>query len=169
MASYKNILLIISILMVAACATNRVTHTEIGLVDKTNADLNERYIIKGDLTVLDTKTKLLWEVKTISNSQSVFYWFKAGHYCNNLVLGGFTDWTLPTIDELKTLLVINKSLNNGYINEKYFQQNQSFSYWSSTEGYGHSGRYVDFDYGGDSAYKDSKRKHARCVKKFSLD
>ena len=152
-----------------ACASNKISNSKSGSVDKIVIQESNRYIVKDNLTVFDKNTKLLWEVKSKSNSHNVFYWFKAENYCDNLIHAGSSDWYLPTIEELKTLLTAEKSLNSGYINSEYFSQNEPFSYWSSTEGYGHGGWYVDFEFGGDSAYEDSKKKYARCVIKSVRD
>ncbi len=38
---------------------------------------------------------------------------QAGNYCKNLKQGGFTDWRLPTIDELRTLVVNCPKVESG--------------------------------------------------------
>ena len=48
----------------------------------------------------DTETNLTWSAK----SSSSMYWENAGSYCENLTDGGYTDWRLPDIDELRTLI-----------------------------------------------------------------
>jgi hypothetical protein len=57
----------------------------------------------------------------------------AANYVNALTDGGFTDWYLPSIDELKLLLVnrfnANKSLDAISATELSLQED----YWSSTE------------------------------------
>ncbi len=122
-----------------------------------------RYTAWNDLTVLDKKTGLLWEVKESTNRQKQYHWSDASKYCRHLVHGSRDNWHLPTIEELKTLLVKNGSNSNGTINSNFFPFNVPSNYWSSTEGFGHSGWYVDFDIGIDSNYDDSKTKYARCV------
>jgi hypothetical protein len=146
-----------------AIAENNTTITKTIPVDKKIIQESERFISWNDLTVLDKKTKLLWEVKSLNNRLNQFYWFKAEGYCDSLHHAGHNNWQLPTIKQLKTLLSRQKTTNNGYIDSEFFPQNISNSYWSSTEGYGHGGWYVDFDFGSDSAYEDSKKKYARCV------
>jgi hypothetical protein len=56
---------------------------------------------RGDGTIFDTRTKLLWQ----QSSSTKRYTWKAAHtYCEKLKLAGYNDWRLPTIEELKTLI-----------------------------------------------------------------
>jgi len=57
-------------------------------------------------TVKDTKTGLMWAKK--DNGCSVT-WQEAKEYCENYRGGGYTDWRMPTRDELKRLYDRNKS------------------------------------------------------------
>ncbi|MBZ0271357.1 DUF1566 domain-containing protein [bacterium] len=47
----------------------------------------------------DPTTGLTWET-----NRNVGNWLKAGSYCDNLELGGYSDWRLPNIDELRSLI-----------------------------------------------------------------
>ncbi|MBR4531272.1 DUF1566 domain-containing protein [bacterium] len=49
----------------------------------------------------DSSTGYIWSAKASSEKT----WNDAKSYCNNLTKGGYSDWHLPTIDELKTLLI----------------------------------------------------------------
>jgi hypothetical protein len=55
-------------------------------------------------------------------SSSELDWKSAVALCNNSILGGYTDWRMPTIDELATLYTNQKMIGN-------FKQNY---YWSAT-------------------------------------
>ena len=48
----------------------------------------------------DEETGLLWSTKTLNNVS----WQEAVDYCENLDFGGFTDWRLPSINELRTII-----------------------------------------------------------------
>jgi len=50
---------------------------------------------------LDPTTNLCWQDPAATSTMG---WSSAGRYCNSLKLGEHTDWRLPTIDELRSLL-----------------------------------------------------------------
>jgi len=60
-----------------------------------------RYVDRGDGTVTDCETGLVWQQATAPGS---FNWWEAGIYCENLVLGVHDNWRLPTEDELLSLV-----------------------------------------------------------------
>jgi hypothetical protein len=59
-----------------------------------------RFIAYDDGTVLDTKTKLMWGGK--DNGRDI-NWRDAKSYCEAYREGGYTDWRMPTQDELAGL------------------------------------------------------------------
>ncbi|WP_180966710.1 DUF1566 domain-containing protein [Cohaesibacter celericrescens] len=63
--------------------------------------LASSYQDNGDKTVTDLNTKLLWQ-KTPDYSKYPFY--EADAYCASLDLGGRSDWRLPTLKELYSLV-----------------------------------------------------------------
>ncbi len=52
-------------------------------------------------TVTDSKTGLMWQRETAPER---YNWQGAIDYCNNLQLGGYDDWRLPDIEELKSII-----------------------------------------------------------------
>lgn len=58
---------------------------------------SEDFSESKDCTTIDNN---MWS----SPSSSHMSWSDAGNYCNNLTECGYSDWRLPNIDELKTLL-----------------------------------------------------------------
>ena len=59
------------------------------------------YDIKDDV-VVDEKTGLMWQRERAGNTMNHA---AAIEYCGDLSLGGYSDWRLPSISELKTLIV----------------------------------------------------------------
>jgi hypothetical protein len=65
-----------------------------------------RFIAYEDGTVLDTWTNLMWAVH---DNRSSISWYNAKSYCENYRGGGYTDWRMPTQDELARLYDNSKS------------------------------------------------------------
>ena len=70
-----------------------------------------RFISYDNGTVLDTKTKLMWAAK---DNGSNIYWQDAMSYCGNYRGGGYTDWRIPTQDELAGLYDDSITGNHNY-------------------------------------------------------
>lgn len=73
-----------------------------------------RFIAYDNGTVLDTKTDLIWAGQ---DNGSDVTWTKAKAYCENYRGGGYTDWRMPTQDELAGLSDksnVYKSARYGY-------------------------------------------------------
>jgi hypothetical protein len=68
--------------------------------------VKNRFIAYINDTVLDTKTDLMWAAK---DNGSNINWQAAKTYCENYRGGGYTDWRLPTLDELGGLYDAGKS------------------------------------------------------------
>jgi len=65
-----------------------------------------RFVAYDNGTVLDTRTNLMWASK---DNGSDINWANAKSYCENYRGCGYTDWRMPTQDELEGLYDGNKS------------------------------------------------------------
>ena len=65
-----------------------------------------RFIAYDNGTVLDTRTNLMWAAK---DNVSNINWANAKSYCENYRGGGYSDWRMPTQDELAGLYDAGKS------------------------------------------------------------
>ena len=111
------------------------------------------YTDLGNGIIKDNVTGLMWQKAT---APGTYTWAQAVDYCNNLSLGGYTDWYLPTILELSTLVYSSILLHSPTINTTYFPDTGQSYYWSSTtlaDSTGHAWG-VYFYYG--SVINDSK-------------
>ena len=81
-------------------------------------------------------------------------WSTAIDLCNNSTLAGFTDWRLPTKNELVTMYD-NKDLIGGFKKDVY---------WSSTSDSNSEAWYVNFGSGGVSYYYKTRNYYVRCVR-----
>lgn len=70
---------------------------------------DDRFIAYENGTVQDTSTNLMWAAK---DNGSNIDWSDAKEYCENYRGGGYTDWRMPTQDELATLYDANQSTPN---------------------------------------------------------
>ena len=91
------------------------------------------YTDNGDGTVTDNVTGLTWAQ---SLSESSMSWKDAVEYCENLTLGGYDDWRLPSLKELWSIR--DYSMGWPWVDTEYFylvgdgtELNQHHS-WSST-------------------------------------
>ncbi len=84
----------------------------------------------GDGTVTDNLTGLMWAENANLDGTKVFT--DALTYCNDLSLGGYDDWRLPNINELRSLFDPGLS-DKPYLPDGHpFTGVQSGAYWSST-------------------------------------
>ncbi|MGA3209409.1 MAG: caspase family protein [Syntrophales bacterium] len=72
---------------------------------------DSRFIDNGNGTVTDTKTGLMWAAK---DNGSDINWYNTKSYCENYRAGGYTDWRMPTQDELAGLYDYSINGKNGY-------------------------------------------------------
>jgi len=81
---------------------------------------DNRFIAYDNETVLDTTTNLLWTAK--DNGRDI-NWEDAKSYCANYRGGGYTDWRLPTMNELAALYDNSKGylLNRKDLNQNYYK------------------------------------------------
>jgi hypothetical protein len=114
----------------------RVGNGTVGDLGKTNtqftrcvrgANTTSSFTDNGDSTVTDTKTRLVWQKSTSSSEMT---WEAALGSCEGLTLASQSDWRLPNIKELFS--IVDTSEYNPAIDETYFPATQSADYWSST-------------------------------------
>ncbi|MFR9603004.1 MAG: DUF1566 domain-containing protein [Rikenellaceae bacterium] len=74
----------------------------------------------GDGTISDQNTGLMWQQVPTPEGMT---WAQAKEYCENLDLGGYTDWRMPTLKELFSI----SNFENGwpYLDTKYFSLSSS--------------------------------------------
>ncbi len=92
----------------------------------------------GPLTVFDSDQSLTWTKDANLNGQ--MDWATAVAWANNLDYAGYTDWVLPTIDQLATQFSTNLGEASGQsiadshnANYALFDNVQSDAYWSGSE------------------------------------
>jgi len=125
-----------------------------------NSKTRNSYTDNGNGTVTDTSTGLMWQ-QDGSNHKN---WKDALAYCEDLGLGDYTDWRLPTIKEIKSL--VDDSRYNPAINITFFSSTVSSVYWSSTTNADDTNNAwgVNFYDGYDDYYYKSDSYYVRAVR-----
>lgn len=100
------------------------------------------FIACDDGTVLDTRTNLMWAAK--DNGANI-NWHNAKSYCENYRGGGWTDWRMPTQDELAGLYDRNKKNRHNYHLTQLIEITACCPWASETRGSGAD--YFNFNYG----------------------
>lgn len=119
------------------------------------------YTNNGNGTVTDAVTTLVWQQQDDAITKT---WEQALTYCEGLSLGGFTDWRLPNIKELRS--IVDSSTYSPSITTTYFPNTQSSCYWSSTTYalYSAGAWYVDFGSGYVDYSNEANGYYVRCVR-----
>jgi hypothetical protein len=107
-------------------------------------------LIGGTSTALGNGAANTYLIQSICGTGS------AARYCADLVLGGYDDWYLPSMDELLKIIE-NKSLLGGF--------KDGYSYWSSSE-YDNNYSFVVGFYGGSSGFRKDYVHCVRAVRGF---
>ena len=119
------------------------------------------FVDNGDDTNTDQKTRLIWQKEDDGNKRTSA---AALSYCEGLTLGGKSDWRLPNIKELES--IVDDGQASPSINSTYFTNTKSSNYISSSRyiltGNTHNSWVVSFGSGG-FAMTDSSN-YVRCVR-----
>lgn len=95
--------------------------------DGSYAGVQPSYKKNTNGTVTDLNLGLMWQKEDDGNYRN---YNDAVTYCDDLVLGGKSDWRLPTVNELESLVNYGKSQIS--IDTSYFPNCKAEFYWSST-------------------------------------
>lgn len=119
------------------------------------------YTDNGNGTITDNVTTLVWQKQDDGVAKA---WADAITYCDNLTLGGQTDWRLPVRIELVSIIDYGRS--RPAINTTYFPNTTFTYYWSSTTNAGFTtGAWsVHFSEGSSDYWNKTDTYYARCVR-----
>ncbi len=120
----------------------------------------------GNGTVTDNVTGFIWQQEDDGVTRS---WDDAVKYCEELDLATFTDWRLPDVEELKS--IVNYGTYDPAIDERFFPgaNKMTMWYWSSTRSaeYPSEAWFVAFSNGesrSDGAPNNYRDTYVRCVR-----
>lgn len=111
-----------------------------------------RYISSINGVIKDTKTGLMWTQKdSYADLGHSLNWNESREYVDGLSTGGYNDWRLPTVTELKTIYEpskSNKDLYGGKLRlDPIFAKSGTYNYWSSETAGDCCAVTITFDYG----------------------
>lgn len=102
----------------------------------------ERFVKNNNGTVTDHKTGLMWAEK---DNETPIHWMDAQSYCQEYSGAGYTDWRMPTVDELSSLYEPEKINSHGYHITELIVTTAA-SCWAS-ETHGNKAARFNFTYG----------------------
>ncbi|MBN2725729.1 MAG: DUF1566 domain-containing protein [Deltaproteobacteria bacterium] len=139
-----------------------------------------RYIVSSAGTTGDLSTGLVWQRCSFGEygdnceegEALMLDWKSSLAYCENLSLGGKSDWRLPNIIELVSIIDSSRKYpsidTEAFPNTPFYGElfdNNAGQYWSSTaRNYNSFALYADFSTGFSHFYIQSESRHVRCVR-----
>ena len=140
---------------------------------------DSRYTINGDGTVTDKKTNLMWKrceegssgSDCMTGTAAEYNWREALELVNGHSFATYSDWRLPNIKELRTIVAFDR--NNPALNSTAFPnlpENTSHHVWSSTptwlihDGFANDSWFVKFNNGAAAAHDRINVHYVRLVR-----
>ena len=124
--------------------------------------VRERFSDSSEGCVLDRSTGLTWSKDNVPGGR--MNWVKAKEACAALRLGGFSDWRLPTVQELLTL--VDYERHDPAIDTEHFACESAW-YWTATPAHSSPGAFAWFVYfyhGGSRWGNQGLDAHVRAVR-----
>ena len=120
-----------------------------------------RFSDNEDGTVYDDVTELQWQQEDDRKTRT---WEKSLEYCEALSLAGHTDWRLPNIRELASL--VDERRYDPAASTVFFPTTRSARYWSSTTYDKNNAQawFVFFSGGGSNFTTKPQAMYVRCVR-----
>lgn len=88
------------IIKVEGALKERILSGPEGQISLLTSPIVQRFVITKNGVVIDSKSGLYWAQDA---GQQRATWFEANEYTHNLKLGGYSDWRLPSKEELESL------------------------------------------------------------------
>jgi len=131
----------------------------VGCSGKVKDNTSEHFHDGGDGTVTDLITGFIWQKSYVKKN-----WETANTYCEGLDYANHQDWRLPSIEELKTIVVSTKS--TVMIDLIAFPDTKPSLYWSATTfaSNPHNAMIVDFSNGETYSEEKGFKNYVRCVR-----
>jgi len=122
-------------------------------------------------TVTDSTNSLMWQDDSVVAS-ATYTWVEAIDYCENLDFAGYTDWRLPNLNELGSIVDHDRYYYGIYITFRntYVSYQSPFPhYWSSTTVFSDTSKawVIYFNTGSTkNSIAKTDNQYARCVREL---
>ena len=122
----------------------------------------------GNGTVTDNNTGLMWQQ---DDAPLLMDWEFAIFYCDELSLGGYSNWRLPNIKELVSLTddtLYNPAIDTNFFPNIVLDEYGDAYYWSSTTRPTGGPRALTVNFGDGESHSSNKENslRGRCVRGF---
>ena len=115
--------------------------------------------------VIDDKNKLMWQ-DTQANTRVILTQDHAIEYCEKLLLNGFSDWKLPTVENYKLIIDLKRRAELKL--NRVFRHKIADEYWTRdrtwVRNFGQYGYYVYFKSGAIYYQNRTYPMYVRCVR-----
>ncbi|MFI3258271.1 MAG: DUF1566 domain-containing protein, partial [Spirochaetales bacterium] len=94
-----------------------------------------QFVDNGDGTTTDNATGLMWSTLDLGVAVD---WEEALALCENAELAGYTDWRLPDVKELQSIVDysgVYPAINHDYFECTELPENENYYFWTSTSAY----------------------------------
>ena len=146
-------------------ASKETESNESGIALKKVPSKDGRFIDQGDGTITDTKTDIMWTKKdSYADLGKCLNWNDSQSHVSILSTGGYSDWRMPTVQELETIYEKSKPNNIAFDHDsKYplyldliFADGAASRYWSSETAGSCCAHTVDFSRNPVRVRKDNR-------------
>ncbi|SHO81215.1 hypothetical protein MNB_SV-15-748 [hydrothermal vent metagenome] len=125
------------------------------------SNIKESNLSNNNGIISDSTTKLDWQDKYDNSIIKTASWQNAINYCEELNINNKSDWRLPNINELTSIM--NENLSNPAIGSE-FNMKSSNEFWSSSTYSQTDGWYIDFLDGHQYMTTKMSELYVRCVR-----
>ena len=130
-------------------------------------DTSKHLVVDSATTVKDTYRHLVWQRGDEINMTRGYLWDGARDYCERLETGGYSDWRMPSIEELQTIIDYTRRLSPIWNTDMFpAAPRMGWWFWSSTDYAEDPDEAWTVNFGRGYIYPSSKSGdyHLRCVR-----